>query len=185
VRKRKFLSRFDWHPILSPVFIDVGFGLDFWYPTQNRFGIPIEFTNRTIAVTKVEYLRGRGVPSRWIIQNPLVRRGDWLITGIDVELNAERSFYWEIMAHPLVRDAGAMKRLVPSVRRKIRDACKLPNLRLGFYAAGEFIDWVSEPFAPTRQARLDLKEAAIRMEESRLDMYSDLELSAFPVRASA
>lgn len=190
MRRNKILSKFEWYEILSPEFLFGGQGLQFWYPVHNRFGLPIEYMHRAITVTKIEFLRDTGIPAEWIRANPLVRRGSCLITGFDIDIELTRSFYWEAMRRRRVRDAGVVKvgRDYPAPPPR---PFPLPALQLGFRSQGfgddepELVDWVSRQFRPTLRDRLRLQREVMRLEESYSDLFADLKLTAFPVRASA
>lgn len=184
--RKRFISRFEWYSVLGPEFLFVGHGLNFWYPTHNRFGVPPEYTQRSIAVTKIQCLRDVGVAAEWIKRQPLVRRGSWLVTGFDVELDEERSFYWEAMHHRRVRDSGVGRpnRSIPPPPP--RRPFPLPGLRLGFHdpsdAGHGLIDWMNRPFRPTRRDRLQLRQVLMDLEEATVGQFDHLQLSAFPVK---
>lgn len=189
MRRKRFISKFEWYSILSPDFLFADQGLHFWYPVRNRFGVPPEFTQRAIVVTRVDFLADIGIQAEWVKQAPLVRRGSWLITGIDIDLAEERSFYWEAMHHRRVRDAGAGKpnrQLSPPAPT---NPFPLPALRLGFHDPAEnghgLIDWVERPFSPTRRDRLQLQRTVMDLEEACFGHFDHLQLAAFPVKVSA
>ena len=71
--------------------------LRFSYPERNRLGICPLWKPRTIVVESLTDTLREPIDPLAVEIEPLTRRGRWLVTGWDVELGAQRSFYWEAM----------------------------------------------------------------------------------------
>lgn len=65
----------------------------FYYPTHNRLDLPLEFTLRTVEFLSRRDMAREPLELREFLANPYVRRGRYLMTGRDLDLDAERSFY--------------------------------------------------------------------------------------------
>jgi hypothetical protein len=77
--------------------IEPGQILSFAYPVHNRWGIPLEYRERTITVVAIRDVRRQPLDSATIIACPTRRRGTLLIEGIDHECGERRTFWWESM----------------------------------------------------------------------------------------
>lgn len=136
--------------------------LELAYPTHNLLDLPLEFTERTIEVTKVQDFARKPLAVRYLFRRPMVRRGRVLITGID-QLTQQEKRFW-------------------------REAChdrELPRHRLGLYdpkLPGELADWLGRAYGPTRRERLKmLGLASLWLDRVRLAGGFRLKLAAFPV----
>lgn len=69
----------------------------FFYPTHNRIDLPLEYVYRKVEVLNVRDMARRPLELREFLANPFVRRGRRLLTGIDLAIGKERSFYLEAM----------------------------------------------------------------------------------------
>jgi hypothetical protein len=175
-----------WHSVLGPQFLQIGHGLQFGYPSCNMFGVPIEWVERQIQIEAVDYLPTVGIACEWIKLRPLVRRGNWLITGVDFHLKRIRRFYWEAMRHPLARPAGPEKLTLGGLSRRPCKPFPLPLLQLGVHSnEDEFVDWIDRPFRPTRDDRLKLKDKLMQLEVVRFENCPQFEISVFPVPRKA
>ena len=80
-----------------PTSVQVGGLLQFEYPERNLLSLAPTWRTRTIVVESVTDTLREPIDPRAVELEPLTRRGRWLVTGWDVELEAERSFYVEAM----------------------------------------------------------------------------------------
>ncbi len=71
--------------------------LRFEYPERNLLGIRPTWRTRCIIVDAVQDTLRDPIDPRAVELEPLTRRGRWLVTGWDVDLESERSFYLEAM----------------------------------------------------------------------------------------
>jgi len=65
------------------------------YPRHNFQGVPTYCERRQVLVVKVRVLRREPLDALTPTINPLLNRGDTLITGTDLDKHEERSFYLE------------------------------------------------------------------------------------------
>lgn len=72
----------------------------FEYPRHNFEGVLSRFEVRRILVTDVRDLVERPLEAETFDLQPLLKRGRYLVTGLDLDRNAERSFYVSSMRHP-------------------------------------------------------------------------------------
>lgn len=70
----------------------------FDYPRHNLHGVVSTCKRRRIQVTGVRDLMLNPLDPETAELQPLLRRCQWLITGIDLDKSAERSFYLESMS---------------------------------------------------------------------------------------
>jgi len=144
---------------MSPI-IAAGRTLELAYPAHNRFGVPLEFVERTIEVKAVQNF-DIGLPIKHFLRRPTIRRGRLLLLGIDQDTKTLRRFWFE------ARQRG-----------------ELPEYRLGLYdpqCRGELVDWVGRIFGPTEHEQLRMKKLALKwlhLVRERGDV--GLRLAAFP-----
>jgi len=69
----------------------------FLYPRHNFHGVLSQQESRKIVVEEIRDVTTHHLDDRTVEIQPLLRRGRWLITGIDLDKKAERSFYLESM----------------------------------------------------------------------------------------
>jgi hypothetical protein len=90
---------FDW--------LEIGIELHFLYPEKNSKFLPRSLKRRRLLVMDVRDTIERNLDPVTLTRNPQRRRGRLLLTGIDLELDRERSFYLDEMvmgvASPIVR----------------------------------------------------------------------------------
>lgn len=144
---------------MSPLIIP-GQTLELAYPAHNRFDVPIEFVDRKIQVYGIKDF-GSGLPAKYLIRRPMVRRGRILIVGIDQESQGRRKFWFES-----------------------RHGARLLEHRLGLYdpqAPGQLVDWVDRIYGPTEQEQVRMRRAALRWMELVRE-YGDigLKLAVYP-----
>ena len=75
-----------------------GRAYSFAYPRHNYEFVPKSFETRRVLINRVQDMRETPVPQQIREENPLLIRGRWLVTGIDLHKKAERSFYVESMS---------------------------------------------------------------------------------------
>jgi hypothetical protein len=56
--------------------------MELHYPAHNLFGVPRELTERLIKTTAVIDFARTGLPAKYLIKNPLIRRGRTLDTVV-------------------------------------------------------------------------------------------------------
>lgn len=71
-------------------------GFEFWYPANNRVGIPIELVPGVLLVDEVK--EQRLIPLAEFLANPMTRYGYTLVSGIDPANNERRTIYLEAAA---------------------------------------------------------------------------------------
>jgi len=83
-----------------------GYAYRFTYPRHNYQGLPETREARQIRVESIRDLQQNPLEEFTTTQNPTLCRGRWLITGHDLDRDAQRSFYLESMSdvHPLSSD---------------------------------------------------------------------------------
>jgi len=69
----------------------------FLYPSINFNCLISGMDERTILVERVRDIELEPLNDETMNSNPYVKRGRWLVTGIDLDKNEERSFYVESM----------------------------------------------------------------------------------------
>jgi hypothetical protein len=69
------------------------------YPRHNFQGVPTYCERRQVLVEKVRVLRSEPLDAITPTLNPLLNRGQTLITGTDLDKHEERSFYLESFRH--------------------------------------------------------------------------------------
>lgn len=67
--------------------------MELHYPAHNLFGVPRELTERLIKTTAVIDFARTGLPAKYLIKNPLIRRGRTLVKGIELDSLAEKKFW--------------------------------------------------------------------------------------------
>lgn len=112
------------------------------YPTHNRLDLPLEFVHREVKILSVRDMARKPLELREFLAAPLLRRGRHLVTGIDLQLGCERSFYI---------DAAEGK--------------DLPALRLGLYDPRDKtgpLSFFPRKFAATIEDRMALEQTILR-----------------------
>ncbi len=69
----------------------------FLYPAINFDCLISGMDERRILVERVRNTELEPVDEETLSSNPFIKRGRWLVTGIDLDKNEERSFYVESM----------------------------------------------------------------------------------------
>jgi hypothetical protein len=69
----------------------------FLYPRHNFEGVRCGLEERRVLVEHVRDTNAEPLDHETLNSNPLLKRGRWLVTGIDLDKDAERSFYVESM----------------------------------------------------------------------------------------
>lgn len=69
----------------------------FTYPRYNYTGLPDRTESRRVRVVSVRDTHREPLDPETTPLNPTLRRGRWLVTGWDLDRDAERSFYAESM----------------------------------------------------------------------------------------
>ncbi len=77
--------------------VQLGGLLQFDYPERNLLTLEPTWRSRTIVVESITDTLREPIDPRAVELEPLLRRGRWLVTGWDVDLEAQRSFYLEAM----------------------------------------------------------------------------------------
>ena len=80
------------HLLLQP-----GRAYSFQYPRHNYRLLPAKTELRRIVVKNLRDTRGEPLDHSTPSLNPLLQRGRWIVTGIDLDKDLERSFYQESM----------------------------------------------------------------------------------------
>lgn len=84
-----------------------GSAYSFLYPRHNFHGVLSKFEPRRLKVTDLRNLVEEPLESVTIEMQPLLRRGPTLVTGLDLDKHAERSFYLHSMKRIVeLRDCG-------------------------------------------------------------------------------
>jgi len=78
-------------------FFQVGNRYEFDYPRHNFFGIRSKLVRRRIQVTAVRDMRIQPIDVETVRLQPLLLRGNILVTGVDLATGEERSFYLSSM----------------------------------------------------------------------------------------
>lgn len=66
-----------------------------YYPAHNYRGIPLSYELRRFRVTAVRIIKESPLTEMALTERPTLIRGETLLTGWDIDKNAERSFYLE------------------------------------------------------------------------------------------
>lgn len=82
-----------------------GRAYSFLYPRHNFKGVPHKLEPRRLFVTSIRDIAVDRLDGTTIVLNPLLQRGQYLVTGIDLDKSEERSFYLESMEE--VRETAA------------------------------------------------------------------------------
>ena len=69
----------------------------FLYPSINFGCLPSKLDERRILVRRVRDTASEPLDEETLNSNPFIKRGRWLVTGIDLDKMEERSFYVEAM----------------------------------------------------------------------------------------
>lgn len=77
--------------------LQYGHDYSFLYPRHNFHGIVSRLEPRRIRVESIRDLDEDPLDPETSTIQPLVRRSRWLVTGLDLDKNAERSFYVDSM----------------------------------------------------------------------------------------
>lgn len=65
------------------------------YPAANYYGVRLRYEPRRLLVESVRVIRHEPIEAETLELDPMLKRGRVLITGLDLDKNAERSFYLE------------------------------------------------------------------------------------------
>lgn len=65
------------------------------YPAANYYGVRLRYEPRRLLVESVRVLRNEPLEAETLELDPMLIRGRVLVTGIDLDKNAERTFYLE------------------------------------------------------------------------------------------
>jgi len=84
---------------MQPALFELGRAYSFCYPRHNYRQLPITTELRRIEVVSVRDLQCDPLDPTTRPLNPLLKRGRWLVTGRDLDKDAERSFYLESMSN--------------------------------------------------------------------------------------
>ena len=79
--------------------LHIGEILRFDYPSRNVSTSEFVWLQRNLWITGITDLRKCPLHPDSFIRRPFLRRGRWRITGLDLDIGEERSFYWEAMRH--------------------------------------------------------------------------------------
>lgn len=115
--------------------LEQGRVIEFEYPVCNNFGVPLEFLPRRICVESVEHLNAP-LKAADFIKRPYCRRGEVLVTGIDVNLDS--------------LNYGKIERFYPEAMRG--GSGEFASFRLGLFnpeEPGEMVDELGRVFGPT------------------------------------
>ena len=77
--------------------IERGTVIEFEYPAANYAGVRQRLEHRRLRIDQVRELAAQPLEAVTINMDPLLRRGATLLTGMDLDKRAERSFYLESM----------------------------------------------------------------------------------------
>ena len=80
------------HVLLQP-----GRAYSFDYPRYNYRQLPAKSETRKVLIKTVRDTTAEPIHDETISLNPWLQRGRWLVTGVDLEKDSERSFYFESM----------------------------------------------------------------------------------------
>jgi len=75
----------------------LGRAYKFLYPSHNFDGVMSGMEHRRCLVQNVRDTSSNPLDEETVSANPLLKRGRWLVTGIDLDKHEERSFYVESM----------------------------------------------------------------------------------------
>jgi hypothetical protein len=109
----------------------LGCAYSFQYPRYNYIGLPVRQELRRVIVESVRDTRCEPLQGSTVTQNPLLKRGRWLMTGLDLDRDGPRSFYFDSMSEiQRLPDDGATLReakylVLSSVGRVV---CQTPRL---------------------------------------------------------
>ncbi len=78
---------------------EIGCAYSFGYPRHNYEQLPTTTELRRIEVESIRDTYQNPLDPTTQPLNPLLKRGRWLVTGTDLDKNAERSFYVESMTN--------------------------------------------------------------------------------------
>lgn len=65
------------------------------YPAANYYGVRLRYEPRRLLVESVRVIRNEPLEAETLELDPMLRRGRVLVTGMDLDKHAERSFYLE------------------------------------------------------------------------------------------
>lgn len=84
---------------MLPLFLEPGCAYSFLYPRHNYRQLPTTAELRRIEVVSLRDVRREPLDPVTRQHNPLLKRGRWLVTGHDLDKDAERTFYLESMTN--------------------------------------------------------------------------------------
>ena len=90
-----------------------GRAYSFLYPRHNFQHVNSGLEPRRLIVESVRDLERQPIPIQDVNSNPYLRRSRWLVTGRDLDKNAERSFYVGSMAGVVEIDPSAPSDNIP------------------------------------------------------------------------
>ncbi len=82
---------------MSKVSLQPGRAYSLEYPRHNYRQLPPATESRKIVVTSIRDMLDEPLDQVTETLNPLLKRGRWLVTGMDLDKDVERSFYVESM----------------------------------------------------------------------------------------
>lgn len=106
-----------------------GRAYSFDYPRYNYRQLPVKSEPRKVLIQSVRDTLADPLHDQTLSLNPLLLRGRWLITGVDLERDSERSFYFESMINikPLPNaeaDPSTRSEYIVVERSRIAHRCK-------------------------------------------------------------
>lgn len=84
---------------MLPVSLQIGRDYLFGYPRHNFHGVASALEWRRVRVTAIRDLVESPLDPLTTTIQPLVKRGRYLVTGLDLDKNVERSFYLDSMVN--------------------------------------------------------------------------------------
>jgi hypothetical protein len=82
---------------MKKAFLQPGRAYSFDYPRYNYRQLPVKSEPRQVLIQSVRDTLADPIQNQTISSNPFLQRGRWLVTGVDLEKDSERSFYFESM----------------------------------------------------------------------------------------
>ena len=73
--------------------MEIGKSYSFRYPAHNFHGVASKLEDRRMLVTDIRDMKLEPLEREWFDANPLINRSRFLVTGQDLDKQAERSFY--------------------------------------------------------------------------------------------
>lgn len=82
---------------MKKALLQPGRAYSFDYPRYNYYELPVKSERRKVLIQSLRDTTADPIKTETISLNPLLQRGRWLATGVDLEKDCERSFYVESM----------------------------------------------------------------------------------------